>query len=53
MQLLNSLRYRNMITEFLWPQVEGMDLDDMWFQQDGLIYHNVSQKANDNSPPRL
>jgi hypothetical protein len=32
---VNEVRYRNMITEFLWPQLDGMDMEDMWFQQDG------------------
>ena len=30
---LNGIRYRDMITEFLSSHL--MDLDDMWFQQDG------------------
>ena len=32
---VNGVRYRNMITEFLWPRLDGMDLEGMWFQQDG------------------
>lgn len=32
-------RYRAMITDFLWPQLDDMDLDDMWFQQDGATCH--------------
>jgi hypothetical protein len=28
---VNGERYRNMITEFLWPQLDGMDLEDTWF----------------------
>ncbi|XP_065368973.1 uncharacterized protein LOC135961402 [Calliphora vicina] len=27
-------RYRSMITEYFWPQLDDMDLEDMWFQQD-------------------
>jgi hypothetical protein len=26
---VNVVRYRNMITEFLWPQLDGMDTEDM------------------------
>lgn len=25
--------YRNMVTEFLWPQVDGIFLNDMWFSR--------------------
>lgn len=32
---VNCIRYRNMIFEFLWPQLDCMDLDEVWFQQDG------------------
>jgi hypothetical protein len=28
---VNSVRYRNMITEFLWPQLDGMDMESLWF----------------------
>jgi len=28
---VNGVRHRNMITEFLWPQLDGMDMEDMWF----------------------
>lgn len=28
-------RYGRMLTEFFWPQIEDMDTDNMWFQQDG------------------
>jgi hypothetical protein len=31
----------NMITEFLWPQMDGMDMEDMWFQHDGATCHTV------------
>lgn len=29
---VNGERYRDMITEFLWPVLDGMDLDEMWIQ---------------------
>lgn len=65
---VNGIRYRNMITEFLWPQLDGMDLDDMWFQQDGATCHTahetidllqqrfpeqiISRNSDVNWPPR-
>ncbi|CAK9801727.1 Transposable element Tc3 transposase [Anthophora quadrimaculata] len=36
---VNGERYRAMITDFLWPQLDDLDLDDMWFQQDGATCH--------------
>ena len=26
---VNGIPYRNMITEFLWPQLDGMDMEDV------------------------
>ena len=40
---VNGIRCRNMITEFLWPQVDVMDLGDMWFQQDGATCHTAHE----------
>ena len=37
------LRYREMITDFLWPEIEDMDLDDMWFQKDGATCHTANE----------
>lgn len=31
---VNGERYRSMITNFIWPEIENMELDNMWFQQD-------------------
>ena len=31
---MNGLRYRTMINKFLWPELEDMDVDDVYFQQD-------------------
>ena len=36
---MNGVRYREMITNFLWPELEDLDVDDMWFQQDGATCH--------------
>jgi len=30
---VNGVRYRNMITEFMWPQLDGMDMEGMWFNR--------------------
>lgn len=40
---LNDERNRNMITEFLWLALVGMDLDEMWFQQDGVTCHTARE----------
>ena len=40
---VNGVRYRNVIMEFLWPQLDSMDTEDMWFQQDGTTYHTVHE----------
>ena len=36
---VNGLRYRTMINEFLWPELEDMDVDDVYFQSDRATYH--------------
>jgi len=38
---VNGVRYHNMITEFLWAQLDGMDMEGMWFQQDGATCHTA------------
>jgi hypothetical protein len=40
---VNGLCYRNMIPEFLWPQLDGMDMEGMWFQQDGATCHTAGE----------
>jgi hypothetical protein len=40
---VKGVRYRNMITEFLWPQLDGMDMEVMWFQQDGATCHTARE----------
>ena len=32
---VNGKRYRSMISNFLWPKMDDMDTDNMWFQQVG------------------
>ncbi|XP_050310837.1 uncharacterized protein LOC126747933 [Anthonomus grandis grandis] len=38
---VNGDRYRAMINDFLWPQLDDMDLTDIWFQQDGATCHTA------------
>ena len=42
---VNGVQYRNMLTEFLWPQLGGMDMEDMWFQQDGATCHTARETS--------
>ena len=57
-----------MIMEFLWPQLDGMDMEGMWVQQDGATCHTarettellqekfparvISRNGDQNWPPR-
>lgn len=36
---VNGERYRTMLTEFLWPELDNIDISEMWFQQDGATCH--------------
>ncbi|KAH1021587.1 hypothetical protein HUJ04_011081 [Dendroctonus ponderosae] len=40
---VNRICYREMITAFLWPEIEDMDLDDMWLEQDGATCHTANE----------
>ena len=40
---VNGVRYREMVTNFLWPELEHMDVEDMWFQQDGATCHTANE----------
>ena len=40
---VNGLRYRTMINEFLWPELEDMDVDDVYFKQDGVTRHTSDE----------
>ena len=35
-----------MITEYFWPQLDDIDLEDMWFQQDGATSHTANVTIN-------
>ena len=36
---VNGLHYRTMINEFLWIELEDIDMKDVYLQQDGATYH--------------
>lgn len=40
---VNGVRYREMIENFCWPELDGMDLENMWFQQDGATCHTANE----------
>ena len=42
---VNGNRYRSMITEYFWPQLDGMDLENMCFQQDGASSHTAKSQS--------
>ena len=39
---VNGVCYCNMIMGFLWPQLDSMDMEEMWFQQDTLRVKQLS-----------
>ena len=43
---VNSGRYVTMIEEFFLPALEEMDLDNVWFQQDGATAHTARVSMN-------
>lgn len=65
---VNGIRYREMITNFLWHEIGDMDVDGIWFQQDGATCHSaketlqllrtkfngrlISKRGDVNWPPR-
>ena len=53
---MNELRYRTMINEFLWPELEDMDVDDIYSQQDGATCHTSGETIGllrENFPRRV
>jgi hypothetical protein len=65
---VNAQRYRTMLTDFLWPILDEMDVGDVYFQQDGATSHTsgetiallrqrfpgrvISRRGDINWPPR-
>lgn len=53
---VNGDRYRSMISEWLWPILENMDIDSFWFQQDGATCHSALETVallHDKFPNRV
>lgn len=40
---VNSERYRSMLENFFWPELIGLDMRRIWFQQDGATCHTARQ----------
>lgn len=40
---MTGQRYNAMITDFLWPQLNGIDTNDVYFQQDGATCHTTRE----------
>ena len=38
---VNGERYRAMLEDYLWPELDKIDIKDMWFQQDGATSHTA------------
>ena len=38
---VNGERYRAMLKDYLWPELDELDINDMWFQQDSATSHTV------------
>ena len=40
---VNGVSYRNKITEFLWPKLDDIEMEVMWFQQDGATCYTARE----------
>lgn len=38
--IVNVDRYYSMISQWVWPILENMDITNFWFQQNGATFHN-------------
>ena len=38
---VNGERYRAMLEDYLWPELDELDINDMWFQQNGATSHTA------------
>lgn len=43
---VNGVRYKAMINQFLFPKIDDLDADDIWFQQDGATCHTANETIN-------
>ena len=39
--IVNRERYRTMLEDYLWSELDELDINDMWFQQDGATSHTA------------
>lgn len=40
--IVNGERYHTMLNEFLFPNIQENDMDDIWFQQDRATYYTAN-----------
>jgi len=40
---VNGDRYRGMLTNYFWHQLDNIGIEDMWFQQDGATCHTARE----------
>ena len=45
--MVNVLSYGTMINEFLSPELEDMDVDDVYFQQDGAMCDTSGKRSRE------
>ena len=41
--MVNGVRYRAMLEDYFWPELDGLDIRDLWFQKDGATSHIAGQ----------
>ena len=42
---VNGERYRAMLEDYLWPESDEIEINDMWFQQDGATSHTAPKST--------
>lgn len=40
---MNRVCYRAMLEDYFWPELDGLGIIDMWFQQDSATCHTAGQ----------
>ena len=43
---VNGERYRALLEDYLWPELDELDINDMWFQQDVATSHTERVKID-------
>ena len=38
---VNGERYRAMLEDYLWPELDKVDINNMWFQKEGATSHTA------------